>query len=142
MNIADRGTHKYHDLSNRYIILLTSFEAYFTNYVGMSDVKMVTESNFQVKIILMKVILAVVVDVIISRVLLLLLVEKLVITCLKCAKLEPFFVVSGGKVLWQASIVYLLLFTFHFLTIFVLTCINTSHTKLVQLTQSCERCLP
>ena len=96
---------------------------------------MVIESNFQVKIILMRVMLAVGVDVIISRVLLLLLVEKVVITCLKCAKLEPFFVVSGGKVLWQASIVSFLLLTFHFLTVFVLTCINTSHSKLSQLTQ-------
>lgn len=49
--------------------------------------------------------MAVVTDVIISRVLLLLLDEKLVITCLKCAKLEPLFVVSEGKVLWQASLV-------------------------------------
>lgn len=49
-------------------------------------------------------------DVIISRVLLLLLDEKLVITCLKCAKLEPFFVVSEGKVLWQASLVSFVLY--------------------------------
>lgn len=97
---------------------------------------MVCESDFQVKTNFVKIILAAVVDVIISRVLLLLLVKKLVITCLKCAKLEPFFMVSGGKVLWQASIVSLLLCTFHFLTVFVLTCINTSHAKLAQLTTS------
>lgn len=68
------------------------------------------QSDFQMKISQKKVIMAMVADVIISRALLLFLDEKLVITCLKCAKLEPFFVVSKGKVLWQASFVSFILY--------------------------------
>lgn len=92
-----------------------------------------TTSNLEMKISQKRVKIAVATDVVISRVLMLL-DEKLVITCLKCAKLEPFFVVSEGKVLWQASRVFYFISSIEYL-ILAPVCTNTSHIS--QLPQSC-----